>query len=431
MKILRYVVILCVLGLLATPGQAQEELYLEITQPGLMRVSVATPSFLVLPGTPADAAQSFQETLDEDLAAAAPIAVLDRKLYSLVEDDPRPKVLYERWRSIGAQFLLTGTIVRSGGQLVVEARLVDLLSGEYAFAKRYRAGLAAIQVLAHTLANDLVQVFTGRPGPFLSHIVFVSNRSGARELWMMNWDGSEPRQLTKHGSIAMSPAWSPEGKRIAFTSFLRSKPALYLLVPEQGYLKPLWSEGGVNSSPTWSPDGKRIAFASSHDGNVDIWVIPSGGGTPSRLTAARAIDTNPAWSPNGRQIAFTSARSGSPQIYLMDIDGSNVRRLTFDGQFFDEASWSPDGMHLVCTTRVSGHFQLATIDVTTGEVQVLPGPGNNESPVFSPDGSMIAFSSDRSGTPQIFITDARGKPRQLTTEGTNHSPTWGGVPQQR
>ena len=428
MKIVRC---LAVLVLLATPVLAQEELYLQITQPGLTRVSVATPSFLVLPGTPADAARTFQETLDNDLAAAAPIAVLDRKLYSLVQDDPRPKVLYERWRSIGAQFLLTGTVVKSGGQLVVEARLVDLVSGEYAFAKRYRAGLNAVKVLAHTLANDLVQVFTGRPGPFLSHIVFVSSRTGARELWMMNWDGSDPRQLTKHGSIAMSPAWSPDGKRIAFTSFLRGKPALYLLVPEQGYLKPLWSKGGVNSSPTWSPDGKRIAFASSRDGNTDIWVIPAEGGTPTRLTAARAIDTNPAWSPNGRQIAFTSSRSGSPQIYLMDSDGSNVRRLTFEGQFYDEASWSPDGMHLVCTTRVNGRFQLATIDVTTSTVQILPGPGNNESPVFSPDGSMIAFSSDRTGSPQIYITDAQGKPRQLTTEGTNHSPTWGGVPVQK
>ncbi len=411
----------------ALPAAAQQdELYLEITSPGLARVSVATPPLMVLPGTPGDVARAFQDVLSRDLEAAAPIAVLDPKLYSLVEDDPRPKVLYERWRSIGAQFLLTGTIARAGGQLVVEARLVDLVSGEYAFAKRYRSGLNATQVMAHTLANDLVKVFTGRPGPFLSRIVFVSDRTGNQELWMMNWDGSEPRRLTKHGSIAMAPTWSPDGTRLAFTSFLRGRPALYLLVPQEGYLKPLWSEGGVNSSPTFSPDGKHIAFASSRDGNVDIWVIPAGGGTPRRLTAARAIDTNPAWSPNGRQIAFTSARSGSPQIYLMDADGANVRRLTFDGEFFDEPAWSPDGSHVVCTTRVDGRFQLATIDVATGRVQVLPGPGNNEGPCFSPDGSMIAFSSDRTGTPQIFITDALGRPRQLTTQGTNHSPTWGG-----
>jgi len=418
--------VLMAITLLAGTATAQDELYLEITRPGLARISVAAPPFLILPGTPSDAARAFQETLSRDLESSAPISVLDAKLYALVKDDPRPKILYERWRSIGAQFLLTGTTARVGGQLVVEARLVDLVSGDYAFAKRYRAGLNAIKLLAHTLANDLVQVFTGRPGPFLSRLAFVSDRSGHAELWMMSWDGSNVRQLTKHGSIAIGPAWSPDGSRIAFTSFLRGGPALYLLTPDEGYLKPLWSKGGVNSSPDFSPDGKRLAFSSSRDGNVDIWVIPLAGGEATRLTTASAIDTQPAWSPNGRQIAFTSARSGSPQIYLMDADGSNVRRLTFDGEFFDEAAWSPDGTRIVCTTRVRGRFQLATIDIASGDVKILPGPGNNESPCFSPEGSMIAFVSDRTGTEQIYTTDATGNPRQLTHEGSNYGPTWTG-----
>jgi TolB protein len=148
------------------------------------------------------------------------------------------------------------------------------------------------------------------------------------------------------------------------------------------------------------------------------------GGGPRRLTTARGIDTQPAWAPNGRQIAFTSTRSGSPQIYLMDLDGTNVRRLSFSGEFHDEPAWSHDGTRIVCTTRVDGQFQLTTIDTITGEENILAGPGNNESPCFSPDGSMLAFSSDRTGEPQIFITDADGVPHQLTTEGKNHSPTW-------
>ncbi len=152
--------------------------------------------------------------------------------------------------------------------------------------------------------------------------------------------------------------------------------------------------------------------------------MPVAGGEATRLTTARGIDTQPAWSPNGRQIAFTSSRSGSPQIYLMDADGSNVRRLTFGGHFYDEAAWSYDGTRLVCTTRVDGRFQLATIDTVSGQETILPGPGNNESPSFSPDGSMLAFASDRTGTQQIYITDADGVPRQLTRDGTNHSPTW-------
>ena len=414
---------------LASIAGAQDEIYIEITQPGLRRVAVATPPLMVLPGTPADAASGFQKTLDADLAAAAPIAIVERRLYALVEDDPRPEVLNERWRSIGAQFLLSGTVVRAGGQLVVEARLVDLVSGEFAFAKRYRAGISASQVVAHTLANDLVQVFTGRQGPFLSRIAFISNRTGDSELWVMDWNGENQKQLTKHNSLALAPTWSPDGKNLVFTSYLRGTPALYLLTPQEGYLKLLWDKGGVNSSASISPNGRTVAFASSTDGNVDIFIVPIDGGEAQRLTTARGIDTQPSWAPNGRQIAFTSTRSGSPQLYLMDADGSNVRRLSFGGFFHDEATWAYDGTRLSCTTRDEGTFQIATIDVVTTDRKVIPAPGNNESPCFSPEGSMIAFESDRTGDPQIYITDANGVPRQLTTEGSNHSPTWVGATQ--
>jgi TolB protein len=415
------------LCLAASIAAAQDEIYLEITQPGLRRVTVASPPLMVLPGTPADVARGFQKTLDVDLAAAAPIAIVERRLYALVEDDPRPEVLNERWRSIGAQFLLSGTVVRAGGQIVVETRLVDLVSGEFAFAKRYRAGISASEVVAHTLANDLVQVFTGRQGPFLSRIAFISDRTGESEIWVMDWNGKNKKQLTKHNSLALAPSWSPDGKNLVFTSFLRGTPAIYLLTPQEGYLKLLWDSGGVNSSASVSPNGRTIAFASSRDGNVDIYTMPIEGGEALRLTTARGIDTQPSWAPNGRQIAFTSTRSGSPQLYLMDADGSNVRRVSFGGLFHDESTWAYDGTRIACTTRDEGNFQIATIDAVTNERKVISAPGNNETPCFSPEGSMIAFESDRSGKPQIYITDANGIPRQLTTEGSNHSPTWIGA----
>ncbi len=414
---------------LASAAAAQDDIYLEITQPGLRKVTVASPPLMVLPGTPADVAKGFQETLDGDLAAAAPIAIVERRLYALVEDDPRPEVLNERWRSIGAQFLLSGTVVRAGGQIVVETRLIDLVSGEFAFAKRYRAGISASEVVAHTLANDLVQVFTGRPGPFLSRIAYISDQTGESELWVMDWNGKNKKQLTKHNSLALAPSWSPDGKNLVFTSYLRGTPAIYLLTPQEGYLKLLWDKGGVNSSASVSPNGRTVAFASSLDGNVDIYTIPIEGGEAQRLTTARGIDTQPSWAPNGRQIAFTSTRSGTPQIYMMDSDGSNVRRVSFDGLFHDESSWAYDGTRIACTTRDEGTFQIATIDAVTNDRRVISAPGNNESPCFSPEGSMIAFESDRTGKPQIYITDANGVPRQLTTEGSNHSPTWVGAAQ--
>jgi TolB protein len=412
---------------LASIAAAQDDIYLEITQPGLRKVTVAAPPLMVMPGTPVDVAKGFQETLDVDLRAAAPIAIVERRLYALVEDDPRPEVLNERWRSIGAQFLLSGTVVRAGGQIVVETRLIDLVSGEFAFAKRYRAGISASEVVAHTLANDLVQVFTGRQGPFLSRIAYISDRTGESEIWVMDWNGKNKKQLTKHNSLALAPSWSPDGKHLVFTSYLRGTPAIYQLTPQEGYLKLLWDKGGVNSSASVSPNGKTVAFASSLDGNVDIYTIPIEGGEAQRLTTARGIDTQPSWAPNGRQIAFTSTRSGAPQIYMMDADGSNVRRLSFNGFFHDESTWAYDGTRIACTTRDDGNFQIATIDAVTNDRKVIQAPGNNESPCFSPEGSMIAFESDRSGKPQIYITDANGVPRQLTTEGSNHSPTWIGA----
>jgi len=412
---------------LASIVAAQDDIYLEITQPGLRKVTVAAPPLMVLPGTPSDVAKGFQETLDVDLRAAAPIAIVERRLYALVEDDPRPEVLNERWRSIGAQFLLSGTVVRAGGQIVVETRLIDLVSGEFAFAKRYRAGISASEVVAHTLANDLVQVFTGRQGPFLSRIAYISDRTGESEIWVMDWNGKNKKQLTKHNSLALAPSWSPDGKHLVFTSYLRGTPAIYLLTPQEGYLKLLWDKGGVNSSASVSPNGKTVAFASSHEGNVDIYTIPIEGGEAQRLTTARGIDTQPSWAPNGRQIAFTSTRSGAPQIYMMDADGSNVRRVSFNGFFHDESTWAYDGTRIACTTRDEGNFQIATIDAITNDRMVIQAPGNNESPCFSPEGSMIAFESDRSGKPQIYITDANGVPRQLTTDGSNHSPTWIGA----
>jgi TolB protein len=189
-------------------------------------------------------------------------------------------------------------------------------------------------------------------------------------------------------------------------------------------LKAVSTLPGVNSSPSFSPDGKQIAFATGADGNTHIYVVPSGGGTPIQLTSGRAIDTQPAWSPSGRQIAYTSTASGSPQIYLMDAEGTNTRRVTFDDRFADEAAWAPDGVRIAYTTLIDTHFQIAILDLRTDSRTVIPGPGNNESPCWSPDGTMLAFSSDRTGSREIYITDPTGHPRQITTKGNNAQPAW-------
>lgn len=404
---------------------AQQEVYLQVTTPGIQRVVLALPDLQARPGTDPAVRQRLATTLAEDLTMTPVLTVLSEDRMRLVEVVPaNPQLTRQRYQAVGAQFLLEGTVATAGSLLVAEIRVWDLASGEVAFSRRYQGPVTLASSMAHNVANDLVHLFTGRQGPFLSRIAFISDRSGAKELWVMRWDGTEAQQLTSHKSIALGPAWSPDGEWLAFTSFLRGQPQLFTLKPTEGYLRPLSTLAGVNSSPSFSPDGTRIAFASGGDGNTDVYVVARDSGTPQRLTTTRAIETQPAWSPNGRQIAYTSTVAGSPQLYLMDAEGTNVRRLTFEDSFADEAAWAPDGVRLAYTTNVDGRFQIATLDLRTGARAVVTGPGNNESPCWSPDGTVLAFVSDRSGRKQIYVTDPSGQPRQITREGNNTQPAW-------
>jgi TolB protein len=409
----------------AAVATAQEEVYLKVTSPGLQRVVVAMPEFELRPGADATASATFSAALRRDLDSTAVLGLLPPEVVRSVIPVPGDPVRTRaQYRSAGAQFLLDGSLASAGSQLVAEIRLWDLASGEVAYSRRLQAATQLAPTMAHTLANELLRLFTGKPGPFLSRLAFVSDRSGSKELWVMRWDGGEAQQLTSHKSIAMSPAWSADGQWLAFMSFMRGQPQLFLLKPTQGYLRPLSTMPGVNTSPTFSPDASRVAFAAGAAGNTDIYVVAVAGGEPQRLTSSRAIDTQPAWSPSGRQIVFTSTAAGSPQLYLMDAEGSNLRRLTLDDKFADEASWAPDGVRIAYTTWVENRFQIATLDLRTGKREVIAGPGSNESPCWSPDGTMLAFVSNRTGSKQIFITDAAGNPQQLTRDGNNVQPSW-------
>lgn len=411
--------------LLASVAAAQEEVFLKVTNPGLQRIVIGLAPFPSRPGVDPIAASQFLNTLRADLEQTVVMGLLPEEHARLVEVAPgNPVLTRQRWRAVGAQLLLEGTFSGAGNQLVVEAQLWELTSGEIAYSRRFQSGTNLASTMAHTLANELVKLLTGKPGPFLSRIAFISDRSGAKELWLMRWDGSDPQQLTTHGSIALSPAFSPNGDRLAFTSYLRGRPELFILRPTQGVFKPLSTLPGVNTSASFSPDGQQVAFAAGDGGNTNIWVVSVEGGAPVQLTTTRGISTQPAWSPNGRQIVFTSTMGGSPQLYAIDAEGTNLRRLTFEDSFADEAAWAPDGVRLAYTTQIAGRFQIAVLDLRSNQRTVIDGPGNNESPCWSPDGTMLAFVSTRTGRKQIFITDPSGRPRQITSEGNNTQPSW-------
>jgi TolB protein len=393
------------------------------------KMKLAVPAFRgpgQMAGEAGRAGRGLEETVRRDLELSGYFEIQGPDVLSglaLSGDVQQDLAVY---RSTGNEVLLLGDVRAEGDRLVFEGRVLDLGSGQSVLAKRYRGPFSVGRRMAHTFADEVIRFLIGRPGIALSSIAFASDRTGNKEIFVMDYDGADQRRITGHRSTSMSPAWSPGGGALAYTSFFNGPPGIYLADLASGRKRPIVASGSLNTSPSFSPDGGRIAFARSLEGNIEIFTADTGGGSLRRLTNSNAIDTNPAWSQKGGEIAFTSSRAGNPHLYLMDAEGANQRRLTFDGAYNDGASWSPEGDLIAYTSRRDGAFQIAVTHVVTLETRVLTaGPGENESPAFSPDGRKIAFTSRRSGRKQIYVMDLDGSNlRQLTSEGNNDLADW-------
>jgi TolB protein len=400
------------------------------------QLHLAVPAFKVR-GVLSPAGQKAAKTLEDALRAD-----LDRTGIFVLQGPTELAPLhltgeqakdFEQYRSLGNEVLLLGEVYEEGGRLALEGRVFDLKSGQSILGKRYRGGFDLARRMAHSFADEVVLYFTGRRGIALTSLAFYSDRSGNKEIYLMDYDGFDQRPITAHKSISMSPAWSPTGDAIAYISFFDGNPGIYMVDLASGMKKPMVADGGLNISPSFSPDGKRVAFARSLEGNTEIFVANRDGSNMKRLTFSPGIDTNPAWSPTGAFIAFTSSRAGTPNIYVMDAEGTNLRRVSFGGSYNDGAAWSPDGKQLAYASRLRGHeFDIVVTDLALLDSRPLTtGPGTHEAPTWSPDGRFIAYQSAVGGHTQIKVMRADGSnPQLLTAEGNNFAPDWSHYPPQ-
>lgn len=380
----------------------------------------------------AEAADVLDETVRNDLEAARIFEIQGPWAFTVLELTGDQARDFELYRSLGNELLLVGEVSEQPGKVLFDGRVFDLASGQLVLGKRYRGDLSVARRIAHTFADEVILYFTGKRGLGLTTIAFHSDRTGDKEIFLMDWDGANERRITGHRSVSLFPAWTADGSRVAYVSFLDGAPAIYVADLATGRKHPLVTGGGFNTSPTFSPDGRRMAFTRSLDGNTEIFVAGADGSNPQRLTYSGAIDTDPAWSPSGNEIAFTSSRTGRPDIWVVDPEGTNLQRISTGGDYNDGAAWSPDGTRIAYATRRGGVFQIAVTDRVTLETTLLTsGAGNKESPTFAPDGKKIAYSLSFPGPKgtrtQIWVMDADGRnPEQLTTEGNNFSPAWSG-----
>jgi len=412
------------------------------TNQGAQTVKLALPEFQ--PATPdikaSQRAALFNQVLWDDLSYAGGITLVSRSLYPLGKFSGPGEVKPEDWvtPAIDAQFIAFGNIRGANGTISVEGRLWDLKNAQNReiIGKRFNSEDTdeGTRLVAHTVADEIINAIGGgAKGISKTKIAFVSERSvGVKELYMMDYDGNDALAVTAYKSIVMTPSWSPDGEKIAFTSFRRGAPDIEILSRVDHRPYTFERAGGTTGWPSWSPDGSKIAFASSRDGvSTEIYVADWNGKNMLRLTQGKSVNNSPTWNPRtGIEIAFTSDRSGSSQIFVMDSEGTNVRRLLQEGGHADEPAWSPDGERIAFAWQRSktSNFDIYIHELSTGKnVQITHDAGDNERPTWAPDGRHIAFESSRTGSRQIFSMILDGtKIRQLTNTGKNTAPAWSG-----
>ncbi|MDX1630637.1 MAG: Tol-Pal system beta propeller repeat protein TolB [Thermoanaerobaculia bacterium] len=380
-----------------------------------------------------EARRELESALRSDLQSTGIFQIQGPEALSVVEPTGDRGRDFEQYRSLGNEAVLLAEIYQEGSdRIVLEGRVYDLASGQSILGKRYRGSFDLARRIAHTFTDEIVLYFTGRRGIALTSIAFVSDRSGEKEIYLMDYDGRNVRPITGHQSISMAPDWSPSGNAVAYVSYYGGFPGIYLVNLETGEKEPVITEGSLNSAPDFSGDGSHLVFSRSLAGNTEIFSVARDGSDLRRLTRSPGIDTNPSWSPSGRQIAFTSSRAGNPHIYVMDAEGTNLQRITFEGTYNDGAAWSPDGSKIAYATRRRGRqFDIAVTDLALMETKVLTRrmAGSQESPTWSPDGRRIAFASAVGGRTQIRVVPAEGGESELlTADGNNMAPDWSGHP---
>lgn len=330
--------------------------------------------------------------------------------------------------SSGADILVNGSVSYSSGKLALEMQVRDS-AGKLLLNRKYIGTESNLRQIGLRFSADMVELLTGKRSLFDSTIVFVSNRTGYKEIYQCDFDGRNIRQLTGSRSISLTPALSRDGKYLAWTDYSSGRPDLYIRNLSTNMTISVKKQG-VCISPAWRPGTAECATTLSHEGDQDIYLLRTDGSVVRRLTKGNGIDVSPTFSPDGSKMAFVSSREGGPQIFIQNLDTRDVRRLTFSGSYNTQPSWSPAGDKILYSSlQKNNEINIFVIDVDgSGLMQLTGGTRNNEYPCWSPDARMIIFSSNREGRRKLYVMNADGANQRplLDLAGDQQQPSWAG-----
>lgn len=341
--------------------------------------------------------------------------------------DERSVVESAAWRAQGADALVAGSVQRlADGRVDVRFKLWDVVKGEELLARSNVVLGPDLRLAAHRVADDIHQQLTGERGVYATRIAYIVRTGRRYVLRVTDADGEGGQAALTSNEPIISPAWSPDGKRLAYVSFETQKASVWTQDLQSGARQMVASFRGSNSAPAFSPDGRTLALALSREGLTQLFTMPAAGGAPQRLTQSNAIDTEPVFSPDGRFIYFVSDRGGGPQIYRMPAGGGGAERITFSGGYNISPTISADGRYLAYITRQGNAFKLALLEFDSGAVRLLTDTSDDERPSFAPNGRMIVYTTRAQGADVLMTTTLDGRKSRLVISGSDvREPAWG------
>lgn len=406
--------------LLGSSVSAHAELTIEIIGAGEHQIPVA----IVPMGGDAKLAAAINEVVVGDLTRSGLFKLVDTA--GKTPHEPG-EVNYVDWQATGAEAIAIGTVTQEQGRISAKFRLMDVvkqvgLVGEVVSAKE-----GQLRAIGHRISDLIYQKLTGDQGVFSTRIAYVNRNGNKYRLVVADSDGYNEQTVLAQNEPIMSPAWSANGKQLAYVSFETGHAAVFTQSVYSNQRKLLADFPGSNSAPAWSPDGKQLALVLTRDGSSQIYLMNADGSNLRRITFSEGIDTEPNFSPDGQWLLFTSDRGGSAQVYRMAVTGGPVQRLTFGEGSNYSPRHSHDGKSFVFTHRANGQFYISTQDFLTGQMQIISDGGWEKKPSFAPNDKLILFASEANGRGILasVSSDGRVKQRMSTQSGDAREPVWG------
>lgn len=404
---------------------AHAALEIEISGGSAIQIPIA-----ILPMTEPASLQSkskLHEIISNDLKGSGMFRILNT---SGVPSLPTTaaQIKYTDWSALKAQGLSIGDVqVAPNGNLKVSVQVMDVLRQTPLLQETYTVAASQYRHVAHLIADKIYEKFTGQPGAFATRIAYVTKVGKRFTLQIADYDGFNAQTLVSSNEPIISPAWAPDGSKMAYVSFEKKKPIVFVQSLYTGERKVVANFKGNNSAPAWAPDGSKLAVVLTYGANSQIYTISADGSNLQQVTKSSSIDTEPAFSPDGQFIYFSSDRGGRPQIYKVPASGGSASRVTFEGGYNVSPRFSPDGKYLTYIRNDGGSFKVAVQDLGSGSVKVLSAGSLDESPSFAPNSRTIMYATRVGGKGTLATVAVDGIVRQRLSEagGDIREPAWG------